>query len=129
MILGMDWLFIHRTKVNYYENVIKCLDDDGEKRILQGKKKPTIMRMVIVMQTKHCHKKGCLFFAVHVSSDKGKEDEDDEVLRKCHVLRQFQDVFPAKIPKFPPHREVDFSTELVLSVAPTSRTPYMMSTP
>ena len=28
MFLGMDWLFTHRTKVDYYENSIECLDDD-----------------------------------------------------------------------------------------------------
>lgn len=34
MILGMDWLFIHMTKVDCYDKVIECLDDDGEMRIL-----------------------------------------------------------------------------------------------
>ena len=31
MILGMDWLYIHMTKVECYDKAIKCLDDDGEK--------------------------------------------------------------------------------------------------
>jgi len=30
---------------------------------------------------------------------------------------------------FPPHREVDFSIELVPGVAPASKSPYWMSTP
>ncbi len=34
MLLGMDWLSIHRTKVDCYDKAIECLDDDGEKRIL-----------------------------------------------------------------------------------------------
>lgn len=34
MLLGMDWLFIHKTKVDYYDKVIEFLDDDGERRIL-----------------------------------------------------------------------------------------------
>ncbi len=50
MLLGMDWLFIHKTKVDFYDKAIECLDDDGERRILQEKKKPTSMRMVTTMQ-------------------------------------------------------------------------------
>jgi len=34
--------------VDCYDKVIKCLDDNGERRILQGKKNPSSMRMVIV---------------------------------------------------------------------------------
>lgn len=49
VIFGMDWFFIHRTKVDYYDKAIKCMDDDGERRILQGKNKPTLLRMIIAM--------------------------------------------------------------------------------
>ena len=54
IILGMHWLFTHKTKVDCYEKDIECLDDDGEKKILQGRKKPTSVRMVIVMHAKRC---------------------------------------------------------------------------
>jgi len=46
MILKMDWKYLDRTKVDYYDKVIKFLDANGKKRILQGKKKPTSVRMV-----------------------------------------------------------------------------------
>lgn len=86
ILLGMDWLFIHRTKVDFYDKVIEFLNDDGERRMLQGKKNPTSVRMVTIMQAKHNCRKGCVLFAVHVSSDKGKDVEDDEVLKRYHVL-------------------------------------------
>jgi len=38
-------------------------------------------------------------------------------------------VFPLEIPDLPPHREVDFSIESMLRVAPTSKAPHKMSTP
>jgi len=41
MILGMNWIYLHRTKVECFDKVIECVDDSGEKRTLQGKKKPT----------------------------------------------------------------------------------------
>jgi len=35
MPLGMDWLYIHKTKVDCYDKAIECLDDD-ERIILEG---------------------------------------------------------------------------------------------
>jgi len=49
MILGMDWLYLHRTKVDCFDKAIECVDDSGEKRTLKGKKKPTSVRMVTTM--------------------------------------------------------------------------------
>ena len=82
MLFGMDWLYIHRTKVNYSDKAIECVDDNGEPRVLQGKKKSTLVRMVTTMQEKHSFMKGCTLFAVHTSSVKGKEVEDVDVLSR-----------------------------------------------
>ena len=46
MILGMDWLYLYKTKVVLFEKAIECVNDSGEKTTLQGKKKPTSVRMV-----------------------------------------------------------------------------------
>jgi len=50
MFLGMDWLFIHGNKVDYYDKAIQCLDNDGRRIILQGNKKPISARMVTSMR-------------------------------------------------------------------------------
>ena len=70
MLLGMDWLYLHRTKVDCYDKAIECVDDDGEPRVLQGKKKTTSVRMVTTMQAKCSRMKWCKLFAVHIYSDK-----------------------------------------------------------
>lgn len=80
------------------------------------------------MQTKHNYRKGCLLFVVNISSVKGKDVEDEEVLKKYHVLQQFRDMFLAEIPQLPSHREVEFSIELMPGVALASKTPYRMRT-
>jgi len=64
------------------------------------------------MQEKHSHRKGCVLFVVHISSDKGKEVEGANFLSRYPVLQLFQDVFPEEISEFPPHREVEFSIDL-----------------
>lgn len=129
MLLGMDCLYLHRTKVDCYDKSIECVEDNGEARVLHGKKKSTSVRMVTTMQAKHSHRKGCKLFAGHISSDKGKEVEDVDVLSRYPVLQQFKDVVHEDISKLPPHREVDFSIELVPREALTSKEPYRMSTP
>ena len=76
-----------------YDKAIECLDENGEQRGLQGKKKETSVRMVTTMETKCSHRNKCVLFAVHISSDKDKEVEDAYILRKYLVLQQFQDAF------------------------------------
>ena len=104
------------------------MDENGEQRILQGKKKATSVRMVTTMKAKCNHRKGCVLFAVHISCDKGKEAKDADVLSKYLVLEEFHDVLSTEILEFPPNREVDVSIELVPGATPTSKAPYMMST-
>jgi len=31
MLMGVDWLYIHRTKVDCYDKAIECLDDNGNR--------------------------------------------------------------------------------------------------
>jgi len=49
IILGMEWLSLNRTKVDCYDKSIEFLDENGEQRIFQGKKKETSVRMVASM--------------------------------------------------------------------------------
>ena len=44
-------------------------------------------------------------------------------------MPEFSDVFPDEILGIPPKREIDFTIEIVLGVAPVSKTPYRMSMP
>ena len=78
-------MYLHRTKVDCYDKAIECLDDNGEQRVLRGKRKAALVRMVTTMQEKHSRRKGCVLFAVHISSDKGKEVEDADVLRRYPI--------------------------------------------
>ena len=87
MFLGMDWLYIHETKVYFYEKSIECLDENGELRFLQGKKKFTSVRMVKTMHAKCSHRKWYVLFKFHISSEKVKEVEDAKVLSWYPVLQ------------------------------------------
>lgn len=71
------------------------------------------MRMVTAMQDKCSYKKGYVMFVVHIYSDKGKDVEDEKIFNRYPILHQFQDVFPTQILELPPHKEVEFSIDLV----------------
>ena len=43
------------------------------------------------------------------------------------TVSDFSDVFPEELPEFPPHREIEFSIDVVPSATPTSITPYRMA--
>jgi len=45
--------------------------------------------MVTIMKENHSHRKGCVLFASHISSDKVNEVEGAEVLRRYSFLQQF----------------------------------------
>jgi len=75
------------NKVYFYEYFVECLDDDGDKRILQRRKNHMSVRMVTTMQEKGSSRKWCVLFVVHISSDKGKDVEDVEVLKGYLVLQ------------------------------------------
>lgn len=59
--------------------------------------KATSVSMVIAMQEKCSHKKGCVLFSLHISGDKSKEVEDVDILRRYPVLHNLKDVFPEDI--------------------------------
>jgi len=114
--------------VDYYEKAIECLDDNGEQRILHGKKKETSIRMVKIMQEKCNHWKGCVLVAVHIYSDKGNDVDDVEVLSKCLVSHSFRIYFLQIFSSFLLKGKWNFTLNLVLGETPTSKEPYRMST-
>jgi hypothetical protein len=55
-----------------------------------------------------------------VNSMKGK------VLEDIKVVNKYPDVFPDDLPGMPPHRDIEFSIELLPGTAPISKKPYRM---
>ena len=80
------------------------------------------------MQVNRSRRKGCVMFAVHISSDKGKDVEDEEIFKRYPIFQQYQDVLPTEIPQLPLHREINFSIDLEPGATPASKAPYKMST-
>jgi hypothetical protein len=124
-LIGMDWLGQHHVILDCHNKEFTCLDEEGNQRTVQGIPRAITIREISTMKLKKCYRKGCQIFATHMeeaSKDKMPNIEDHA------VLKDFEDVFK-EIPGLPPKRDIDFSINLMLGVAPISKTPYRMSTP
>ena len=59
VVLGMDWLYAHSTKMDCWQKRVECVDDDGISRVILGVKRPISLRMISAMQLRQCLRKGC----------------------------------------------------------------------
>lgn len=80
------------------------------------------------MQTKCIYRNGCVLFSAHISSDKGKDVKDVEILKRYVVLKKFEEMFLVYISEFRPHREVEFYIDLVPREEMASKETYRMNT-
>jgi hypothetical protein len=126
VLLGMDWLDSHKSKLNCYEKVLECEDEEGNARILQGIRKLVSIRKISTLQFKKFSRKGCPLYAIQVlsSTERKKLKAEDHL-----VLWDFKDVFPEEVLGLPSKRDLYFSIDLVPRAVPTSKVPYRMNTP
>lgn len=57
-LLEMNWLALYCTKVDFYEKIIECLDETMERRKLQEKINPILVRLITAMHDKRSYQKG-----------------------------------------------------------------------
>ena len=110
--------------MDFYENKVLCLDDEGQTIHIQGLKMKFSLCFIPMMKYKQCLRQGCQLYIIEVVSD-NKEPS----LNSNHLLYEFKDVFPKEFPRLPPEREINSTIELKPGVEPISKSPYKMTTP
>jgi hypothetical protein len=106
LLIGMDWLDSHKSKLDYYNKTLECEDEEGRKITLQGIQNPISMREIPSLQVKKYCRKGCPFYAIQVLNS----IEDNKPSLEDHpTLREYKYVFPEEVPGLPPRRDIDFS--------------------
>jgi hypothetical protein len=121
----MDWLEKNRVVLDCYNKVITCLDEEGNSRIVHGIPRPISVREISTLQLKRRFKKGCHIYASHMEEPmKDKESGIEDY----QILKEFEDVFE-ELPSLPPKRDMYFSIDSMLGVAPISKDTYRMSKP
>jgi hypothetical protein len=76
--------------LDYPNKAFTFLDEEYDRRIVQGISRVVAIREISVMQLKKCFRKGCQLFASHL--EEAPEDKVSKI--KDHaVLKEFQDIF------------------------------------
>jgi hypothetical protein len=105
VLIGMDWLVVHKERLNCYDKTLECEDEEGNMRVLQGIQNPVSVRKISTLQLKKFSRKGCPLYAIQVLN----ATESKELKIEDHpVLWEFKDVFPEEVPGLPPKRDLDF---------------------
>jgi hypothetical protein len=65
-LIEMDWLDQHHSLLDYRNKEFTCLDEEGNRKIVQGIPRAVVVREISTMQLKKCYRKGCQLFAAHV---------------------------------------------------------------
>jgi hypothetical protein len=124
-LIGMDWLDQHHTLLHCHNKAFTCLDEEGKLRKVQGIPRVVTIREISTLQLKKCYRKGCQIIAAHLAETHRYKVPNS---KDYAVLEDFEYVLK-EVPGLPPRRDIDFFINLMLGVAPVSKTPYRMSTP
>lgn len=95
ILIGIYWITTHMMKLNCYDKVLECLNNEGDPITLQGMKSPITCIMISVVQVKHCRRKGCSLYAIQIIEEKGTNTYPFE---NDPNLSQYSDVFPGLLP-------------------------------
>src|SRR4051812_4788796 len=111
IIVGMDWLIAFRARIDCYHRRVTFRLPGGEtlKFIGDSRWSPTLPPMQSLLATLWA------------------EEADDTVRELPHVVRDYADVFPDKLSRLPPVREVEFMIELLPGTTPIVIPSYRMA--
>ncbi|CAL2229315.1 unnamed protein product [Prunus armeniaca] len=123
VILGMDWLARHHASVDCFRKEVVFCSPGRLEVTFYGERRVLPSCLISAMTAKRLLRKGCPGYLAHVidTRDKGLRLED------VPVVQEFPDVFPENLPGLPPHREIEFTIELIPRTSPISQTPYRMA--
>ena len=119
VLLGMDWLTTHQVVIDcdLMRVIANTLDDNCV--TFQGDKHDALPRVVY---DSRWHKKLVGWLESLTLEDKARQD-----LGLPRVVCEYEDVFPDKLPRLLPYRDVDFIIKLHPDTSPISMTPHRMA--
>nr|GEU59575.1 reverse transcriptase domain-containing protein [Tanacetum cinerariifolium] len=94
-------------------NVIIVESDNGVSRL----------KVIYCIKARKYVERGCHLFLAHVTEEKSKEKQMEDV----PMIHDFPEVFPKELPRLPPPRHVEFRIDLEPEAAPVARAPYRLA--
>ncbi|GJW87765.1 putative reverse transcriptase domain-containing protein, partial [Tanacetum coccineum] len=119
VIIGMDWRVKHDAIIVCGEKVVR-IPYGNKTLIVEGDKGGSRLKIISCIKARKYVEQGCHLFLAHVTKEKSKEKQMEDV----PVIRDFSKVFPEELPGLPTPRQVEFQIDLVPGSAPITRAPY-----
>ncbi|XP_059664207.1 uncharacterized protein LOC132309981 [Cornus florida] len=112
----MDWLAFFRATINYFRGRVTICTPEGDYIFFMGDRSDSQPSSLYGVRKRI---RGDYFLASLLA-------EKDDVVGEDYpeVVRDFLDVFPENLAELLPHREVEFTIDLMLGTALISMAPY-----
>ncbi|BBH07014.1 transposable element gene [Prunus dulcis] len=123
IILGMDWLAKHHASVDCFRKEVVLRSPGHPEVTFYGERRVLPSCLISAMTAKKLLRKGCSGYLAHVVDTRKQELKLEDI----PVVRDFPDVFSDDLPGLPPHREIEFTIELLPGTSPISQAPYRMA--
>ncbi|GAV90343.1 RVP_2 domain-containing protein [Cephalotus follicularis] len=123
VILGMDWLSVHRARMDCYHKTVDFCLPDGTTFQFKGDKGFSTPIISFIRASRYLEKgcEGYLAYVIDRRKEKGLR------LEEIPVVYEFPDVFPNDLRSLPPKRSMEFVIDLIPGTAHISKSPYRMA--
>ncbi|XP_073313505.1 uncharacterized protein [Primulina huaijiensis] len=124
IILGMDWLTLNGTTIDFRWRSVSIRPSNGKAFIFEATQNNQMPHIISCMRAKKLIQKGCQgFLACIVSSPNTHSRSIEDV----EVVKDFPGVFLEDVSGILPEREVEFAIELTPCTMPISKAPYRLA--
>ncbi|GKC20598.1 putative reverse transcriptase domain-containing protein [Tanacetum coccineum] len=129
-IVGMDWLAKYHDIIDCAKKIVR-IPWGNKTLIVHGDRssRGNRARLNIISCTKTYKYllKGHHIFLAHVTTKEIEDKSGEKRLEDVPIVRDFPEVFLKDLSGLPPTRQVEFQIDLVPSVAPVARAPYLLA--
>ena len=123
VIIGMDWLSRHQVMVDCRMKRVTLRTPDEDEVTFINERTNHLSNVTSTATTRTMVQKGYEAYLDYViDTEKARPSVPD-----IPTVSDFSDVFPEEFSRFPPHREIEFTIDVVPGATPASITPYRMA--
>ncbi|XP_076909710.1 uncharacterized protein LOC143567080 [Bidens hawaiensis] len=116
IIVGMDWLSVHRDEIVCFEKFIRIPLVDGQILRVSGEMpSSSSLNFITYFQAQIYLRKKYVALVAHVVEKKERKIKD------IPVVREYPEVFPVDVSSLPPNHDVEFCIDLVPGATPIAR--------
>ncbi|KAA3481122.1 Gag protease polyprotein-like protein [Gossypium australe] len=120
VILGMGWLTLHDTFVNFRQKQIELKCQNGETVRVVSDRFNIATNITFALSVQKSIQKGCEVYLAYILDTRASKSKLELVSTVC----DFVDVFSEELLGLSPVREVEFAIELILRTSPISIASY-----